>query len=159
MQSISSRPTSRPCKELVKVILRFRIDKENNYVTSNNMRFAKREPIKDSSLSTSMPSSVSNLYFFQKAAILDAKVGESKKTFERKKYSQLIHMLKEFIEVTIMTKRILNLKVSLTISETLVLDVESSLQILLLRTRLWNFGSILQSQFLLTLKTLIDGIL
>lgn len=43
-----------------------------------------------------------------------------KKSIERKKYSYIINILKKFVETTIITKHILNLKINFTISKLLI---------------------------------------
>ena len=47
----------------------------------------------------------------------DAKAGELRKTVERKKYLQVVNVLKESIGATTITKRILNLGVNLTVED------------------------------------------
>lgn len=47
----------------------------------------------------------------QKGAKLDIKASEPNKTVERKKYAQVVNVLKESIGATTITKRILELKV------------------------------------------------
>ncbi len=53
---------------------------------------------------------------FQEVAMLDVKASKSKKIVERKKHSPIVNVLKEFIDTTTITKRILDLKVNLTVS-------------------------------------------
>lgn len=53
--------------------------------------------------------------------MLDREVGQLKKTVERKKYPQVVNALKEFVDITIIIKCILDLKMNLTIDELLAL--------------------------------------
>ena len=118
-----------PSKESIKRILRCRIEKENNYVISKNFQFGKWELIKDTSLPAPIPISTSIPNLSQKAAMPDTKSGKPKETVERKKHLQVVNILKESIGAMIMTKRILNLEVNLTVSEllALVLAIEKQL--------------------------------
>lgn len=56
---------------------------------------------------------ISNL--FQEVVMLDIKASKSKRIVERKKHSWVVNMLKEFVDATTITKRILDLKVNLTV--------------------------------------------
>lgn len=53
--------------------------------------------------------------------MLDVKTGEPKKTVEKKKHPWVVNILKKFIGGMTITKRILDLKLNLTIGELLVL--------------------------------------
>ncbi len=106
-------------KELVKRILRCRIEKENDYATQKNLRFGEWEPVRDTSLPTPTPTSASTPNPSQEATMPDAKAGEPKKTVDRKKYLRVVNMLKESVGVITITKRILDLRVNLTIGELL----------------------------------------
>lgn len=51
----------------------------------------------------------------------DAKTGKPKKTIERKKHLWVVNVLKEFVEATTITKRILDLGMNLTVGKLLAL--------------------------------------
>lgn len=82
--------------------------KKNDYAVPKNLQFGEWELVKD----TSMPALTLTLTLTpnlpQKAAMLDAKASESKTIVEKKKHSQVINVLKESIDTTTITKRILN---------------------------------------------------
>lgn len=61
------------------------------------------------------------LSLFQKAAIPYTETSELKKTIEKKKYLQVISILKKFVRATFITKHILDLEVNLTINKWLAL--------------------------------------
>lgn len=51
----------------------------------------------------------------------DAEVGKPKKTFEKKKHPRVVNVFEESIGATIITKRILDLDINLTVSVLLAL--------------------------------------
>lgn len=61
------------------------------------MRFGKWKPVSDISMSVPTSALVSAPSLSQKAVIADVKAGKSRQTVERKKYPQLVNMLKESI--------------------------------------------------------------
>ena len=63
----------------------------------------------------------SNLKSLSRAVILDAEVSKPKKTFEKKKYPRVVNVLKESIGTIIITKRILDLDINLTVTILLAL--------------------------------------
>ena len=95
--------------------MRRRIEKENNYTTPKNVRFGKWEPVQESSF----PVPTSALVPSQEAAMPDAEATEPKKQVEKKKHPRVVNVLKESVGVTTITERILDLGVSLTVSESL----------------------------------------
>ncbi len=66
---------------------------------------------------TSAPTPTPNLS--QEAAMPDAEASEPKRIVERKKYPRVVNVLKESVGATIITKRILDLGVNLTVEELL----------------------------------------
>ena len=114
-RSNQPKPTQSLSYEPVKQILRRRIEKENNYAAPKNMRFGKLEPVQDSSL----PSPISGPFLSQEAAMPDLEVTDPKKQVERRKHVRVVNVLKESVGATIITKRILDLGVNLTVGELL----------------------------------------
>ncbi|MCJ1347605.1 hypothetical protein MMC31_005833, partial [Peltigera leucophlebia] len=100
----------------VKRILRRRIEKENNYVAPKNVRFGEWEPVKDSSLPDPTPTVPSST---QEEVMPDVEGTTAKKPVERKKHPRVVNVLKESAGPTNITKRILDLGVSLTVGELL----------------------------------------
>lgn len=66
---------------------------------------------------TSSPTPTANL--LQKAAMLGAEASEPKTTVKKKKHPRIVHVLKEFIGATTITKCILGLEINLTVGELL----------------------------------------
>lgn len=97
------------------------IKKKNNYVIPKNVRFGEYKLVKDISMSAIMAVLALTLSFSQEAAMLDVETSKSKKIIKRKKYLQVVNLLKEFIEATTITKYILDLEVILTIDKLLAL--------------------------------------
>lgn len=85
------------------------------------MRFGKWEPIRDTSVSASTSALVSVLNFSYEAVISDVENDKPKKKVERKKYLQVVNILKKSISLTIIIKYILDLGVYLTIGRLLTL--------------------------------------
>lgn len=52
---------------------------------------------------------------FQEVAMLDVKANKLKRIVKRKKHLRVVNVLKEFVDATTITKRILDLKVNLTV--------------------------------------------
>ncbi len=118
-RSNQPKPPQGPSKEPVKRILRHRIEKENDYTATKNLRFSEWEPIRDTSLPTPTPASASTPNLSQEAAMPDVEAGEPKKTVEKKKHPRVVNMLKESVGATTITKHILDLGMNLTIGELL----------------------------------------
>ncbi len=95
--------------------MRCRIEKENNYPAPKNVRFGEWEAIQESSL----PTRISAPVLSQEAAMPDAEATEPKKQVERKKRPRVVNVLKESVSATTITKRILDLRVNLTVGELL----------------------------------------
>lgn len=70
---------------------------------------------------TLTPASALTLNFSQEMAMPNTEISKLKKTIERKKHLQVINVLKNSVQVTTITKYILNLWGYLTISKLLVL--------------------------------------
>lgn len=83
------------------------------------MRFGEWKPIRDNSMSAPTLALVSALSLSQKTAMLDAEAGEPKKTVKKKKYSQVVNVLKESVRATTITKRILDLRINLIVGDLL----------------------------------------
>lgn len=96
-------------KKPVKQILRHGMKNKNNYITSKNLKFAKWEPIKDTSLPAPTLLLASTLYPFQKAVMLDVDIGEPKTILKKKNYPKVVNVLREFVDATTITKHILDL--------------------------------------------------
>ena len=96
-----------------------RIKKDNNYTATKNVRFGEWEPVRDTSVPTPTPALVSAPNPFQKAAMLNAEVGEPRRAVERKEHPRVVNVLKESVGATTITKRILDLGVNLTVGELL----------------------------------------
>lgn len=83
-----------------------------------NVRFGEWDPVKDSSL----PDPTITIFSTILEEIMpNAPSTIAKKTIKRKRYPQFVNILKEFIGATIITKRILDLGINLTISKLLTL--------------------------------------
>ncbi len=110
------RPTAEPSKESVKRILRRRIQKEKKYTLPKNVRFGEWESVRENPAPTPP---IVTLSTAPKTAMPDADTAINKKSVERKKYPQVINVLKESVGATTITKRILDLGISLTVGELL----------------------------------------
>lgn len=66
------------------------------------MRFDKWEPVRDNSIPAPTSAIVLFLSLSQEAAMPDAKVGEPKKTVERKIYLQVVNVLKNLLELRLL---------------------------------------------------------
>lgn len=64
-----------------------------------------------------IPSQTPNSHSFEKATILYKKAIKPNKTVKRKKYFEVVSVLKESMRAIIITKHIFYLKMSLTIGE------------------------------------------
>lgn len=108
------------------------------------MKFGKSELARDASVLASTLAPALTLNQFQETAMPDAEAVESRKAIEKKSYPQIVNLLKKSVGAITITKRILNLRVNLTIGKLLALApaIKNSLQKLLLRTRPYNFGLI-----------------
>ena len=118
-RSNQPKPNPGPSKEPVKRILRRRIEKENNYAASKNIRFGEWEPVRDTPAPASISVSAPIPSPSQEAAMPDAEASEPRKTVERKKHPRVVNVLKESMGATAITKRILDLGVNLTVGELL----------------------------------------
>lgn len=115
-QSNQPKPTQGPSKESIKQILRYCIEKENNYTEPKNVKFGDWEAVRDTSVT---PAPVSAPNPSQAAAMPDVEVSEPRTTVERKKHPQVVNVLKESVDAITITKRILDLGVNLTIGKLL----------------------------------------
>lgn len=83
------------------------------------MRFDDWKPVRGTSVlaPTLVPAPTPN--FSQETAIQDVEASEPRRMVERKKYLEVVNMLKESVGATTITKRILDLGVNLTVGELL----------------------------------------
>ena len=121
-----SQPTKESSKEPVKRILHRRIEKEKEYAAPKNIRFGEWEPIRENS-APSPP--IVTLSTTPETAMPPADIAISKKNVERKKHPRVVNILKETVGATTITKRILDLGISLTVGKLLAsaLAVEKQL--------------------------------
>ena len=109
--------TKKPSKEPIKRILRRCIEKEKEYTAPKNVRFGEWESVRENSVPTSaiLASSVA-----PETAMPDVdNANTTRKSVEKNKHPQVVNVLKECVGVTIITKRILDVGVSLTVGELL----------------------------------------
>ena len=111
-----SQSAKKSSKEPVKQILRRRIEKEKEYAAPKNVRFGEWEPIRDSPVPAPL---FATPPVTSETAMSDADMATTKKSVERKRYPRVVNVLKEFVGATTITKRILDLRVSLTVGELL----------------------------------------
>ena len=112
-----SSSTKEPSKEPVKRILRRRIEKEKEYAAPKNVCFGEWESVRESSAPASAipASSVA-----PETAMPDAdNASTTRKSVEKRKHPRVVNVLKESVGATTITKRILDLGVSLTVGELL----------------------------------------
>ncbi|MCJ1349183.1 hypothetical protein MMC31_007419 [Peltigera leucophlebia] len=114
-RSNHAKPSEVSEKEPIKQILRKRIQKEKGYATPKNIRFGAYEPEKGAPIPPS-PAPIETST--PEEAMLDVDP-VTKKSLERKKQPRVVHVLKESVGATTITKRIIALGVSLTVGELL----------------------------------------
>ncbi|MCJ1348653.1 hypothetical protein MMC31_006886, partial [Peltigera leucophlebia] len=104
-----------PTKEPIKQILRKRIPKEDSYATPKNVRFGEWRLV-ENALPPPAPASVQEPS--QKELMADSEP-TVKKNVERKRHPRVVEVLKESVGATMITKRILDLGVNLTVGKLL----------------------------------------
>ena len=102
-------------KEPIKQILRKRIQKEKGYATLKNIRFGSYEPAKEAPIPP-LPTPIDRATPEETMTDVDS---VAKKDLERKRHPRVVNVLKESVGATTITKRILDLGVSLTLEELL----------------------------------------
>ena len=103
-------------KEPIKQILHQHIKKKKEYAAPKNVRFGKREPVRESIVLAPL---LVILFVAPETAMLDANLSTAKKSVEKKRHPWVVNVLKKSVGAITITKRILDLKVSLTVCELL----------------------------------------
>ncbi len=96
--------------------MRRRIQKKSEFATPKNVWFGEWEPVRENSLPASP---IATALFAPETAMLNASTATAEKSIERKKHPWVVNVLKESVGTTIITKRILDLGVNLTVGELL----------------------------------------
>ena len=114
-RSSQNKGSSTPAKEPIKKILRKRIEKEDGYAAPKNVRFGEWRPVENAP----QPSAPVSLQEPSQEQDMTDSEPVGKKTVERKKHPRVVGVLKESVGATMITKRILDLGVNLTVGELL----------------------------------------
>ena len=114
-RSSQNKGSDASAKEPIKRVLRKRIQKEDNYAMPKNVRFGEWRPV-ENALPPPAPASVQKPS--QEEVMTDSEP-TVKKNVERKKHPRVVGVLKETVGATMITKRILDLGVNLTVGELL----------------------------------------
>ena len=96
--------------------MRRRIEKKKEYTALKKIRFGEWEPVRESTVPIPL---LATLSIASEIAMPNADMGIAKKSVEKKRYPRVVNVLKDFVEATTSTKRILDLGVSLIVGELL----------------------------------------
>ena len=114
-RSSQNKESDTPAKEPIKRILRKRIQKEDSYAAPKNVRFGEWRPVEN----VQPPPAPAPLQEPSQEEIMTDSEPMVKKNIERKRHPRVVGVLKESVGATMITKRILDLGVNLTMGESL----------------------------------------